>query len=97
MQSSLNPLSERIFKGRIENINQIFANLDSGFDENDTVIMNEKLLKEYNVKLDENASIKAGDVITVAAPFVSVLATGCRGNRCEFCFMESKNLLYCDK
>ena len=59
--------------------------------------MNEKLLRDYNVTLDENASIKAGDVITVAAPFVSVLATGCRGKRCERCFLEKKVKLFCDK
>ena len=59
--------------------------------------MNEKLLRDYKVNLDENVSIKAGDVITVAAPFVSVLATGCRGKRCERCFLEKKVKLFCDK
>ena len=59
--------------------------------------MNEKLLKEYNVNLDETASVKAGDVLIVAAPFVSVLATGCRGKRCERCFLEKPVKIFCDK
>ena len=61
------------------------------------IILNQKLLKEYNVNLDPQASIKAGDVLTVAAPFVSVLATSCRGKRCENCFLETAVKTFCDR
>ena len=54
-------------------------------------------MDEYNVNLAENASVKAGDVLTVATPFVSVLSTGCRGKRCENCFLEKPVKVFCDR
>ena len=59
--------------------------------------MNQKLLQEYNVDLTEGASVKAGDVLTVATPFVSVLSTSSRGIRCENCYLKKNVKLFCDR
>ena len=61
------------------------------------IILNKDLLEEYKVNLEENAKIKAGDVLTVAKPFVSVLATSCRGKRCECCFLEKELKITCKR
>ena len=36
----------------------------------------------------EQASVKSGDVLIAAKPFVSVLTTSCRGLRCDNCFKK---------
>ena len=75
------------------NFNKPLSELDADQD----IVLNQDLLKQYNVNLDENASVKAGDVLIAASPFVSVLATSCRGKRCEYCFLEKDVKVYCER
>ena len=59
------------------------------------VVLNEGLLKEYEVNMKAGAKVEAGEVITVAQPYVKVLATACRGQRCEACFKVNKVKIIC--
>lgn len=59
---------------------------NSGDECGSDVPLNEALLAAHGVDLGEGARVKAGDVLTVARPFVRALATACRGQRCENCF-----------
>ena len=65
-----------------------------------TTTRNIDILKKFGVDemADMEVSVKTGDVLIAAQPFVCVLSTSCRGIRCDNCFkkFDRKTAIVCD-
>jgi SET and MYND domain-containing protein len=76
------------------------AKIDLNLRNAPTTVKNVDKLNEFGVTslTDSNVSVKAGDVLIAAQPFVHVLSTSCRGSRCEGCFkrFDKNSAIICD-